>query len=86
MDTTNLKNNTTAAAAAAAAAAVIGSDISYIKRDIVDIKDTLKSMISTQDGKIEKLESKLDSLSTIVYTGVGASVAISFLLKFFFKG
>lgn len=75
------------AADAAKAAALIKStaettatalNIQYIQKDILEIKDSVKSLVSVQDGKVAELENKIDGLSRTVYIGIGIAMAISF--------
>lgn len=60
-------------------------NIQFIQKDILEIKESIKLIVSTQDGKVQELEKKIDFLQKMVYMGMGGLTALSFALKFFIK-
>ena len=64
-------------------------NIQYIQKDILEIKESIKQIISTQDGKVQELEKKIDSLQRAVAMGIGIASTIAFtlpiLINLFFK-
>ena len=68
-----------------AAAAVVGNDISWIKKEVGEIKVSLQSMVSLQETKINSLEDKIDTLSKTVFIGIGIATTIAFALPLLIK-
>ena len=60
-------------------------NIQYIQKDIVEIKEAVKSLAANQDGKIEELQNKFDNLSKIVYITAGSLTVMEVALKFLVK-
>lgn len=75
-------------------------NIQYIQKDIVEIKDSVKTLVAASDGKIEMLESKIeqlnkdmgekiDRLNKTAYMGIGIAMTIAvvfpILIKFLTK-
>lgn len=60
-------------------------NISYIQKDVAEIKLDIKSMTTAQDGKVEQLQTQISYLQKVVYMGLGGLTVLSFLLKFFIK-
>lgn len=60
-------------------------NISYIQKDIADIKENIKSLAANQDGKVEEIQKQLAYVQKVVYMGLGGLTVLSFLLKFFIK-
>ena len=64
-------------------------NIQYMQKDISEIKEGIKSLITTQDGKIEELEKKIESQGRTLNYGLGALGVLTFviplLMKFFIK-
>lgn len=64
-------------------------NIQYIQKDILEIKESIKSLVSASDGKIEQMEKKIDNLNRLVFIGVGiaSTIAIAFplMIKFLAK-
>ena len=56
-------------------------NVSYIQRDILEIKATLKEMINMQNDKIDQQNKKIDGLERIVWTGMGIAISVSVFLK-----
>lgn len=64
-------------------------NIQYIQKDVLEIKDAIKSLMASQDGKVGELEKKIDALNRTVYVGIGIATAFAFaipiLIKFLIK-
>lgn len=64
-------------------------NIQYIQKDILEIKEAIKGLSKTQEGKVEDLEKKIEALSRTVFIGIGIATAIAFgiplLIKFLVK-
>lgn len=60
-------------------------NISYIQKDIAEIKENLRVLAQSQDGKVEDIQKQLAYIQKVVYMGLGGITVLSFLLKFFIK-
>jgi hypothetical protein len=58
-------------------------NISYIQKDISEIKENIKALAMAQDGKVDDLKKDVYYLQKVVYMGLGGLTVLSFLLKFF---
>lgn len=58
-------------------------NISYIQKDISEIKENIKTLAEAQDGKVDKLRADVGYLQKVVYMGLGGLTVLSFLLKYF---
>lgn len=60
-------------------------NIQYIQKDIQEIKEVIKGLMTTQDGKVSELEKKIDALNRTVFIGIGIATTIAFLLPLLIK-
>ena len=64
-------------------------NIQYMQKDIGEIKTDIKTLVATQDGKVEELQNKIDGLQRTVAIGIGIASTIAFafpiLIKFLVK-
>ncbi len=71
-------------------------NIQYIQRDMAEMKLSLATLATSQDGKVEELAAKhekdvivvdqrIDTLSKTVNIGIGIAIAASTLMPFVYK-
>lgn len=64
-------------------------NIQYIQKDILEIKEAVKGIITAQDGKIADLEKKIEAMQKTMYMGMGLITAFAFaipiLIRFLVK-
>lgn len=79
---------------AAVNAAIVANDISYIKKDITEIKNSINSFptifisrseFDTTKELVKEHSKQLEQMERIMYLGIGGLTVITFILKFLIK-